>query len=322
MARVLVTGGAGYIGSHACKALAAAGHRPVAFDDLSTGHRRAVKWGPLIAGDILDRTALDAAIAEHRPEAVLHFAAHAYVGESVENPARYYRNNIAGTLVLLDAMLAAGVLRIVFSSSCTVYGTPERTPIAESAPLGPVNPYGWSKRMVEQVLADYNAAYGLAYASLRYFNACGADPDGEIGEWHDPETHLIPRVLMAASGRLPRLDIFGDDYPTPDGTAIRDYVHVTDLAEAHVTALGLLGGGTKSIALNLGTGAGHSIRQVIAAAERATGRQVPVKVGARRAGDPPVLVADPAAARQAIGFAPRYSDLDTIMRTAWPFFGP
>ena len=322
MARVLVTGGAGYIGSHACKALAAAGHRPVAFDDLSTGHRRAVKWGPLIAGDILDRTALDAAIAEHRPEAVLHFAAHAYVGESVENPARYYRNNIAGTLVLLDAMLAAGVLRIVFSSSCTVYGTPEHTPIAESAPLGPVNPYGWSKRMVEQVLADYNAAYGLAYASLRYFNACGADPDGEIGEWHDPETHLIPRVLMAASGRLPRLDIFGDDYPTPDGTAIRDYVHVTDLAEAHVTALGLLGGGTKSIALNLGTGAGHSIRQVIAAAERATGRQVPVKVGARRAGDPPVLVADPAAARQAIGFAPRYSDLDTVMRTAWPFFGP
>jgi UDP-arabinose 4-epimerase len=322
MARVLVTGGAGYIGSHACKALAAAGHRPVAFDDLSTGHRRAVKWGPLIAGDILDRTAVDAAIAEHRPEAVLHFAAHAYVGESVENPARYYRNNIAGTLVLLDAMLAAGVLRIVFSSSCTVYGTPGRTPIAESAPLGPVNPYGWSKRMVEQVLADYNAAYGLAYASLRYFNACGADPDGEIGEWHDPETHLIPRVLMAASGRLPRLDIFGDDYPTPDGTAIRDYVHVTDLAEAHVTALGLLGGGTKSIALNLGTGAGHSIRQVIAAAERATGRQVPVNVGARRAGDPPVLVADPAAARQAIGFAPRYSDLDTIMRTAWPFFGP
>ncbi|MBI3506464.1 MAG: UDP-glucose 4-epimerase GalE [Proteobacteria bacterium] len=314
---VLVTGGAGYIGSHACKALAKAGYLPVAYDNLCLGHAHAVKWGPLEVGDIADRVRLDDVLGRHRPVAAMHFAAFAAVGESVADPALYYGNNVAGTVVLLDALRGAGVGRFVFSSTCAVYGTPERMPIAEETPRGPVNPYGRSKLMVEQILEDYGRAYGLAWTALRYFNAAGADPDGEIGEEHEPETHLIPRALMAVQGRLPHLDVFGTDYPTPDGTCIRDYIHVADLADAHVAAIGRLGNGGASIALNLGTGRGYSVRQIVDAVAAATGREVPLKLAARRPGDPPELVADPGLARREIGFAPTRSDIDTIVGTAW-----
>lgn len=249
---VLVTGGAGYIGSHACKALARAGYLPVAYDNLCLGHAHSVKWGPLEVGDISDRARLDEVLALHRPVAAMHFAAFAAVGESVADPARYYANNVAGTIVLLDALRDAGVSHFVFSSTCAVYGTPSRMPIVENTPRGPVNPYGRSKLIVEQILEDYGRAYGLGWTALRYFNAAGADPEGEIGEEHEPETHLIPRALMAVQGRLPHLDVFGTDYPTPDGTCIRDYIHVSDLADAHVAAIQRLGGGGGSIALNLG----------------------------------------------------------------------
>jgi len=320
MKRILVTGGAGFIGSHTCKALAAKGYEPIVFDNLSAGHRKAVKWGPLVVGDIRDGKALAATFREHRPDAVIHFAAHAYVGESTEAPAKYYDNNVSGTLSLLNAMHAADVNTLVFSSSCATYGIPGRVPITEDTPLLPVNPYGWTKRIAEQILSDYAAAYGLAFVALRYFNAAGADPDGELGEWHDPETHLIPRAMMAAAGSIQHLDIFGTDYDTPDGTCIRDYVHVMDLADAHVRALSLFADRDVRLRLNVGTGKGYSIGEIVKAIETVTGRKVPTVASPRRAGDPPVLVADPKAAMQALGFEPRHSDLDTIVRTAWPVF--
>ncbi|MGH7037686.1 MAG: UDP-glucose 4-epimerase GalE [Stellaceae bacterium] len=316
MARsVLVTGGAGYVGSHACKALAGAGYLPVAYDNLSRGHREAVRWGPLIEGDTADRTRLLAAIKQHQIGAVLHFAAFAYVGESVADPALYYRNNLVGSLALIEAMRESGVTKIVFSSTCATYGVPDAVPIPESARQAPINPYGETKLAVERALHWY-AAHGLRSVSLRYFNAAGADPAGEIGERHDPETHLIPLVLEAALGRRAVVEVYGTDYPTPDGTAIRDYVHVADLAAAHVLALDHLTAGGESLMLNLGTGSGHSVRAVIAAAERISGRRVPYRAAPRRPGDPPVLVADARLATERLGWRPSASDLDTIIGTA------
>jgi UDP-glucose-4-epimerase GalE len=317
MASILVTGGAGYVGSHACKALAAAGHAPIAYDNLGRGHRELVRWGPLEEGDVRDGARLDAVFARHRIDAVMHFAALAYVGESVGEPALYYRNNVGGTLELLEAMRRAGVDLLVFSSTCATYGTPERMPIGEDTEQRPINPYGTSKLVVERVLRDYDAAYGLRSVSLRYFNAAGCDPDGEVGEDHDPETHLIPRVLTAAGGAAPHVEVFGTDYPTPDGTCVRDYVHVADLADGHVRALDYLRRGGATTAINLGTGRAFSVREVIGAAERVTGRRIPVREGPRRPGDPPVLVADPTRARAVLGFAPRFTDIEPIVATAW-----
>ena len=313
---VLVTGGAGYIGSHACKVLAAAGWLPVAFDNLSRGRRAAVRWGPLIEGDLADRARLCRALAEHRVEAVMHFAAYAYVGESVADPALYYRNNLEGTLSLLEAMRETVVGEIVFSSTCATYGIPDRVPIGESAPQRPVNPYGETKLAIERALHWYGAAYGLRSAALRYFNAAGADPECEIGECHEPETHLVPLVLQAALGQRPQIEVYGTDYPTPDGTAIRDYVHVHDLAIAHLRALEHLREGGASIAVNLGTGSGHSVREVIAAAEAVSGRRIAARAAPRRSGDPAALVADPGLAAEIFGWRARHSDLDTIIRTA------
>jgi len=313
---VLVTGGAGYIGSHACKILARAGYRPVVFDNMSRGHREAVRWGPLVEGNLADRGRLTAALVEHRVSAVMHFAAYAYVGESVADPAIYYRNNLGGTLSLLDAMREAGVGKIVFSSTCATYGTPDSVPIRETAPQLPVNPYGETKLAIERALRWYGDAYGLRSVSLRYFNASGADPDGEIGELHEPETHLVPLVLQAALGQRAQIDIYGTDYPTPDGTAIRDYIHVQDLAEAHLGALEHLADGGESAALNLGTGRGHSVREVVRVAEAVSGRPIAWRDTARRPGDPPVLVADPSLAAELLGWRARVSDLETILRTA------
>jgi UDP-glucose-4-epimerase GalE len=313
---ILVTGGAGYVGSHACKALAAAGYVPVVYDNLSRGHREAVRWGPLVEGDLHDSVRLAAAFRAHGIGAVMHFAAFAYVGESVSDPQNYYRNNVGGTLALLAAMREAEVKRIVFSSTCAVYGVPETLPIRETTATAPLNPYGDTKLAIERALHWYGAAYGMRYMALRYFNAAGADPDGEIGEGHEPETHLIPLVLRAALGSGEPVEIYGTDYPTPDGTAIRDYIHVSDLADAHVRALGDLAGGGDSAALNLGTGSGCSVRKVIAAVERIAGRAVPRREAARRRGDPPELVADPALARSRLGWQPGHSDLDTIIATA------
>jgi UDP-arabinose 4-epimerase len=312
----LVTGGAGYIGSHACKALAEAGYVPVTYDNLSRGHRHAVRWGPLVEGDVGDRAAVVAALAAHQAVAVMHFAAFAYVGESGTDPALYYRNNVIGTLTLLDAMREAGVDRIVFSSTCATYGLPEVVPIAETTPQHPVNSYGETKLTIERALHWYGQAYGLRSVALRYFNAAGCDRAGEIGEEHDPETHLIPLVLRAALGSGPPVSILGTDYPTPDGTAVRDYIHVEDLASAHVLALKYLADGGASTALNLATGQGYSVREIIAAAARAVGHDVPQKEAPRRPGDPPALVADPSRARSVLGWRTRCSDLDTIIGSA------
>lgn len=320
-AAILVTGGAGYIGSHACKALANDGFIPIAFDNLALGHRDAVRWGPLVEADIRDEAAVAKAIRQHAVQAVIHFAAFAYVGESVEAPAKYYRNNVGGTLSLLDACRGEGVDKLVFSSSCATYGVPDVLPITEAAPQRPINPYGRTKLVVEQVLADYAHAYGMRYIALRYFNAAGADPEGEIGERHDPETHLIPLALLAAAGRRDALEVFGDDYDTPDGTCIRDYIHVTDLARAHVLALRHLLDEGECLALNLGSGTGNSIREVIDSVERVTGRRVPHVIRPRRPGDPPVLYADPHLAKERLGFETELSEMDTIVGTAAAFFG-
>ena len=316
MKTILVTGGAGYIGSHACKALAEAGYLPVTFDNLVHGHRWAVRWGPLVEGDIADRSALDRALQEFQPAAVMHFAAHAYVGESVTDPGKYYRNNVAGTLTLLEAMRDHGAAHLVFSSTCAVYGNPLSLPIAETHRCEPVNPYGASKWMIERMLADYRAAYGFGAFCLRYFNASGADPAGGIGELRDNETHLIPRAMMALQGHVD-FAVFGDDYDTPDGTAIRDYIHVTDLAAAHVAALKLLETGHGGGSFNLGTGSGFSVREILNAIRQETGREVPHTMKPRRAGDPTYLVADASAARKVLNFVPRHSDLKTVIRTAW-----
>ena len=314
---VLVTGGAGYIGSHACEALARGGYEPVAYDNLSKGFRALVKFGPFEEGDIRDQGRLLQVMRAYKPVAVMHFAALSSVGESVQEPALYYDNNVAGAISLLGAMRECGVGRLVFSSTAAVYGLPERQPITEAAANAPINPYGSTKLMIEQVLRDYDKAYGLRSVSLRYFNACGAHPTAGIGEMHDPETHLIPRALMAVQGRIPQLDLMGDDYPTADGTAVRDYIHVCDLADAHLAALKYLEGGGDTVSLNLGTGAGFSVKQIVDAVGRATGRPAPVRVAPRRAGDPPELVADPSLARQVLGFEARWTDIDAIIASAW-----
>lgn len=314
---ILVTGGAGYVGAHACKALAARGFLPVVYDNLVYGHEEAVKWGPLEVGDIADRAQLDAAIERHKPVAVMHFAAFTYVGESVADPGKYYRNNVAGTLSLLEAIRDHRIDRLVFSSTAAVYGRPDRVPIDEEAVKAPINPYGQSKWTAERMIADFAAAHGLRTAALRYFNAAGADPQGEIGELHAPESHLIPLAMQAVTGEGPPLTLFGDDYPTPDGTCIRDYIHVADLADAHVRALEWLNSTSGAHAFNLGTGQGASVRQVLDAVERVAGKPVPHTIGPRRAGDPAELVSDPAKAMRELGWTPAMSDLDTIVATAW-----
>jgi UDP-glucose 4-epimerase len=347
---ILVTGGAGYIGSHAVRALQRAGMPVVVLDNLVYGHRSIVEHTlqvPLVEGQLGDRNLLDRLLQGDHPacgatpgaagqpiEAVLHFAAYAYVGESVVDPAKYYRNNLGDTLTLLEAIVAEGRRRgasvpIVFSSTCATYGLPEQVPILESTPQHPINPYGQSKRMVEQLLTDFGAAYGLPSVIFRYFNAAGADPAGDLGENHTPETHLIPLALDAITGRIPCLQIFGDDYPTPDGTCIRDYIHVGDLADAHLLGLQwvarqaqrLKGEGPAAPAIpgvfNLGNGKGYSVREVLQAAEAVTGRPVPAKVAPRRAGDPPVLLASAEKAQRELGWQPRYPELDVILSHAW-----
>jgi len=314
---ILVTGGAGYIGSHTAKALARAGYRPVTYDSLVYGHRHAVKWGPFVEGDIADTAKLERVIKDEAIDAIVHFAAFAYVGESVTKPEIYFQNNVVGSLSLLDAMRHTGVKPIVFSSTCATYGMPDRMPITEDTLQRPINPYGETKLMIERALAWYGPAHDIRSVSLRYFNACGADPEGEIGEEHDPETHLIPLILDAALGKRAAIDVFGTDYPTPDGTAVRDYIHVQDLADAHVKALSYLFEGGATTQVNLGTGTGNSVTEVIDAVERVTGRKVPKRLVARRAGDPPELVADPSKANSLLGWRPRMSDIDSIIRTAW-----
>jgi UDP-glucose-4-epimerase GalE len=314
---ILVTGGAGYIGSHTCKQLAAAGHTPIVFDDMSQGHEWAVKWGPLEAGSLADAVRLDEVFGTHRIDAVVHFAANALVGESMTNPAKYFATNTVGTFNLLQAMRTAKVGTIVFSSTCATYGNPVRVPIDETHPQQPVNPYGESKLMVEKMLRWFGEAEGMRWIALRYFNAAGADPDGELGEEHDPETHLIPLVIGAALGTRPPVKMFGSDYPTPDGTAVRDYIHVADLADAHLRALDRLASGTASQAINLGTGRGHSVREVVESVRGIGARPVPVESADRRPGDPPELVADPSRARSVLGWTPRYPDLSTIVEHAW-----
>jgi UDP-glucose-4-epimerase GalE len=317
MARILITGGAGYVGSHCAKALSASGHDGIVFDNLSTGHRAFVKWGRLVEGDIRDAAALDATFRAYRIDAVMHFAALAYVGESVTVPGHYYDMNIHGTRVLLDAMVRAGVPMIVFSSSCAVYGAPDRLPIREDPRLDPINPYGFTKLVCERMMDDFGRAYGLKSARLRYFNAAGADPAAEIGEDHEPETHLIPLILDAAFGRRPAIQVFGTDYQTPDGTAIRDYVRVSDLARAHVVALQYLLGGGDTIAVNLASGQGASVRQVIDTARDVTGCKIDARDVQRRPGDPPILVADATLAHKLFGWSAERSDLTAVITDAW-----
>ena len=315
--RVLVTGGAGYIGSHTCKGLAQVGHEPIVFDSLFTGHEDQARWGPFVRGDIRSKSEVIAALNNSRAEGVIHFAARAYVGESVIKPSEYYDVNVAGTLTLLDAMRETGVSHLVFSSSCATYGVPQQLPIKESDLQQPVNPYGWTKLICERAIRDYAVAYGLGFAILRYFNAAGCDPDGQLQERHSPETHLIPLALAAALGHESALRIYGTDYATPDGTPIRDYVHVSDLATAHLQALEHIYNGKQSVALNLGTGSGHSVLEIVGAIERLTGLNVPWLADSRRAGDPPILIADGSLARETIGFAPKHSSLSEIILTAF-----
>jgi UDP-glucose-4-epimerase GalE len=318
MAHLLVTGGAGYIGCHTLRALARAGHSAVVLDDLRSGDPSLVGETPLVRADVADRAAVAGVFSERGPfDGVLHFAALISAGESMEQPLAYYTNNVGGSAVLLDVAVAHGVKVFVLSSTAAVYGDPARQPIAESAPVEPINPYGASKRMVERMLADAQNAHGLHWAALRYFNAAGADPDGGLGECHDPETHLIPIALEAACGLRDRFELFGTDYPTPDGTCIRDYVHVTDLAAAHVLATEALLEGRTLGARNLGSGRGHSNREVLAAVERSVGRPVPIREAARRPGDSPTLVADANRFRDELGWQPRHSDLETIVDSAW-----
>lgn len=320
--RVLVVGGAGYIGSHVCKALAARGDTPIVFDNLSSGHRHAVQWGPLVEGDIRDGTALDSAFSDHAPDAVMHFAACIEVGEGELEPLRFWDNNVAGVISLLSAMRRNDCHRLVFSSTCATYGEPESLPLTEAEPQTPVNVYGRTKLAVETMLADIARAEGLSYAALRYFNAAGASPDGEIGEEHDPETHLIPNALKAAAGLGGRMKLFGDDYDTRDGTCIRDYVHVMDLADGHLAAIDKLLSGASGFACNLGTGHGCSVREILSAVETVTGRPVPHDVHPRRPGDAGVLLADTRFARDTLNFNPRRSDPETLIGDAWRFHAP
>ncbi|MCE1239555.1 MAG: UDP-glucose 4-epimerase GalE [Azonexaceae bacterium] len=317
--KVLVVGGAGYIGSHMVKRLGQLGCTVTTLDNLSSGHADAVLAGELVVGDIADDALLHSLFERGRFDAVMHFASFIQVGESVQHPAKYYENNVTNTLNLLNAMKAFGVLRFIFSSTAATFGEPQYSPIDEAHPQRPINPYGRTKLMVEQALADYDTAYGLKSVCLRYFNAAGADPEGQLGERHDPETHLIPLVLQAASGRRPNISVFGTDYDTPDGTCIRDYIHIADLCEAHWLALQSLVAGQGSQAYNLGNGNGFSVQEVIDAAGRVTGRPIPVQYGPRRAGDPARLVADARNARQQLGWQPQFPDLETIIGHAWQF---
>jgi UDP-glucose 4-epimerase len=314
---VLVTGGAGYIGSHTNKLLHRQGYDTIVYDNLARGHKECCKWGTFVPGDLADRDGLRTLFQKNRVAAVMHFAAYTCVAESTASPERYYRNNVANTLNLLSAMIEHGVRFLVFSSTCAVYGNPRDIPISEDHPLAPISPYGRSKNMVETILQDCSEAHGMRYASLRYFNAAGADPEGETGEWHDPETHLIPLVLDAALGRREEVKIFGTDYDTPDGTCIRDYIHVTDLADAHVTALEYLTRTGASDVFNLGNGNGFSVRQVIDAACDVTGRPIRVEEVGRRPGDPGTLIGSSDKARKVLGWRPRFTDLSGIIGTAW-----
>ncbi|MFO1062964.1 MAG: UDP-glucose 4-epimerase GalE [Pirellulales bacterium] len=314
--KILVIGGAGYVGSHTVRLLMNSGHEVWVYDNLSRGHRECVPPGRLIIGELSDRNKLVAVFRDYEIEAVVHFAAFALVNESVQHPAIYYQNNVSATLELLEAMRSAGVWRIVFSSTTATYGQPEIVPIAESTLQLPINPYGFTKLVIEHALTDYAHAYGFGCAALRYFNAAGAHPDGSIGEDHSPETHLIPLVLQTALGQRESISVFGTDYPTPDGTCIRDYIHVDDLADAHLKALQLLQPGT-NFQLNLGTGHGHSVQEVIDACRRVTGKPIRSIVADRREGDPAELVADSSLAQKTLGWAPRYTDITSIVQTAW-----
>ncbi|HIT03703.1 MAG TPA: UDP-glucose 4-epimerase GalE [Candidatus Caccocola faecipullorum] len=316
MKNCVVTGGAGYVGSHCCKELAKAGYNPVTVDNLFRGHRELVKWGPFCECDVLDTERLSKIFEEYRPEAVFHFAGLTYVGESVEHPEDYYRVNTAGTLSLLSAMMRGGCDKIIFSSTAATYGNPLYTPIDEKHPQSPINPYGASKLFIERMMEDFSSAHGIKFAALRYFNASGADPECETGELHEPETHLIPLIIFAALGRRADIKIFGRDYDTPDGTAVRDYVHVTDLASAHLKALEKLKSDGKNLKLNLGTGSGYSVLEVIKSVERVSVKKVPAHDAPRRAGDPPVLVADSTAAQQTLGWQLKHSSIDEIVETA------
>jgi UDP-glucose-4-epimerase GalE len=313
---VLVTGGAGYIGSHTVKKLLQRGHQPWVYDNLSMGHRQAVPADRLIVADLKDVDRLDHFLMIHRIEAVIHFAASAFVGESVTQPGKYYQNNVVNTLNLLDRLRKHGISRFVFSSTCATYGVPSQIPISEETPQVPINPYGRTKLMIEAALADYAQAYRWGYAALRYFNAAGASPDNDIGEDHNPETHLIPLIFQTLLGQRPHIEVFGTDYPTPDGTCIRDYIHVDDLADAHILALEKLQPGSE-LKLNLGIGQGYSVREVIRIAEQISGCKVPMKESPRRPGDPPELVAAPGKAIQTLGWSPRYRDLESLLDTAW-----
>lgn len=313
---VLVVGGAGYIGSHAVRLLLDAGHNVWVYDNLSRGHREAVPDGLLIEGGMSDRDILVSAMREKKIDAVMHFAAFALVNESVNDPALYYRNNVVAAIDLLDAMRESGVSKIVFSSTTATYGEPEIVPIPETTPQQPINPYGFTKLVFENALADYAAAYGIGYAALRYFNAAGARPDGSIGEDHDPETHIIPIVLQVALGQRDKITIFGDDYETADGTCVRDYIHVDDLGDAHLKALNLLEPG-KGICVNLGTGRGTSVREIVEACREVTGHAIPEVMGTRRAGDPPELIADASLAKELLGWEAKYMDVKSIIETAW-----
>lgn len=314
---ILVTGGAGYIGSHINKLLAREGYETVVFDNLIYGHREAVKWGTLIEGDLKNIDEIEAVFERYPIEAVFHFAAYAYVGESVAEPEKYYYNNIGCTLNLLKVMRKYGCDKIIFSSSCATYGEPEQVPITEDMPQNPINPYGFTKYAVERIFKDYEKAYGLKYVVLRYFNAAGADPEGEIGEAHDPETHIIPLILDAASGKRPNVKVFGTDYPTRDGSCIRDYIHVSDLATAHLLALRHLEAGKPSQFLNLGNTKGTSVLELIEAAKRVTRKDIPVILSDRRLGDPAILVGSSERAKRVLGWEPVYGDIDTIVRHAW-----
>jgi UDP-arabinose 4-epimerase len=314
---VLVTGGAGYIGAHTCKALAKAGYHPVTYDNLSTGHKSAVKWGPFEQGDILDADRLSEVLDHYQPGTVLHFAALAYVGESVTQPGKYWQNNVVGSLSLIEAMANHGIHNLVFSSTCAIYGAPEILPLSESHAKNPINPYGTTKLVVETMLRDFADSNRLDSVSLRYFNAAGADPDGEIGEDHDPETHLIPLVLMAASDSTRPLTVYGSDYQTKDGSCVRDYVHVADLADAHVRALQYLDSHDGPHAFNLGNDTGHSVFEILDVAKRVANREISYSIGERRPGDPPILVSQSDRAKTELGWTPRISDIESIIETAW-----
>ena len=317
---ILVVGGAGYIGSHINKMLNQKGYETLIFDNLVYGHKEAVKWGRLEIGDLADTERLDEIFANNKIDAVFHFAAYAYVGESVGNPSKYYNNNVVNTIHLLDAMVKHNVKYIVFSSTCATYGVPEEMPITEKMNQNPINPYGQSKLMIEKILADYHNAYGLNYCCLRYFNAAGADPDGEIGESHTPETHLIPLVLAAAAGDRENIKVFGTDYPTRDGSCIRDYIHVTDLADAHLRAMDYLKNGGESTCMNLGNCIGNSVLEVIEAAKEVTGKDIPVVLDERRAGDPPTLVGSAQKAEELLGWKAQYGDIKEILKHAWNWY--